>query len=158
MLSLLIDALSFDGAKFRALHGLGMNDFYVEPEGANFRLFYPDALGAAPVVPVLPDRLTLESDAAPGMDGIPRAASNGVAFHTITIKKKSPAGAAVPNGAESLMFCSRGLASVSDRAPVLVNGVAQVTVGPELKSGDIVVCVKDQAGVLLMAELEIGFE
>ncbi len=157
MLSVLIDAMTFDGAKFRALHGLGRNDFYVSQEGPDFRLFYPDALGAAPIIPVLPDRLTLESDAAPGMDGTPRVASNGVAFHTITIKKKSPAGADVPNGAEALMFCSGGLASVSDMAPVLVNGVAQVTVGPELKSGNIVVCVKDQAGVLLMAELEIGF-
>lgn len=104
-----------------------------------------------------PDVLSVASDKPPGSDMVPECPADGVATHTLTIKKKDPYTGADKTGMETVQILPSQMIVVTPSQVVLVNGQTTVKVGPTQMVGELFVRVVDVAGVLIEGSIRLRF-
>lgn len=101
--------------------------------------------------------LAVSSDKADDFDGVPKADSDGVATHTITIQKKDVNDNDV-TGTEALKVLLSTGATISTTSPTLVGGTITVTVGPSSLPFDVELSVVDPDGKVDSGSLKVRFD
>lgn len=104
-----------------------------------------------------PGKLVVVSDRPLGVGGVPEADADGVDKHLLTITKVDQVTGQPMAGSEMLQVIPSQLVAVSNSKPSLVNGTAQVFVGPSGAVGELTVKVCDLAGALFEAVIKLRF-
>ena len=84
--------------------------------------------------------------------------ADGVAKHTLTIKKVDENGADVITGSEAIRILSTAGVPISDTTPTLVNGAATIEVGAVSAICDMTISARDEAAVLRGGDVRIRFK
>lgn len=105
-----------------------------------------------------PHRLKVTSQSPADFDGVPVVTADGVAKHTLTIRKVDLDGAHILEGEESLLVLASAGVPISRSNPSLVNGEANIEVGPAGNVGDVRIGVLDPTKMLMPGSLLIRFK
>ena len=101
--------------------------------------------------------LSATSDQPPGPDGVPQCPGDGVATHTLTIKKLDPYTGQQASGSETVQIIPSFPVTVAPSQIQLVNGLGTASIGPTTLVGDFVARLIDVAGNLTEATIRLRF-
>lgn len=101
-------------------------------------------------------QLHAASNKAAGFDGVAECPGDGVATHTVSIVLKDFSGAPLALDA-SLQVIASQIVPLSASKPPMVAGAASVVVGPVSGSGEIQLCIADQANKHYQSRIKVRF-
>ena len=146
-------------------------EFSSDPGYAAMREAYPDAVAGIRPVGVgkwKPDwatpyvdpfvRLVLSSDAPADFDDMPAVIADGIAKHTITIKKVDQDGNDVLSGSEPLQIVASSGIPISNSNPSLIDGSVTVEIGPAGNASNVTIFVHDPTKVIGSGQIAVRFK
>lgn len=104
------------------------------------------------------EALDIASNGTADFDGVLAVDADGVAKHTLTIKKVDENGSDIVTGTESIRILSTAGVPISDTNPSLVNGSVTIDVGPISDICDLTISARDVAGNVNGADIKIRFK